>query len=105
MQQFSVVFSPAAAEDLASIRAHIAGASSIAIADGFVERLIAHCEGLALAPHRGAVRDEIRAGLRVIGWRRTITIAFAVDDEAHRVDIAGVFYRGRNVAEEMSRRA
>ena len=105
MQQFSVVFSPAAVEDLASIRAYIANANSVSVADSFVERLIAHCEGLARAPHRGTVRDQIRPGLRVIGWRRTITIAFAVDDEAHRVDIAGVFYLGRNVADEMAKRS
>lgn len=105
MRQFSVVFSPAAAEDLESIRAHIAGANSISIADSFVERLIAHCESLARAPHRGTVRDQIRPGLRIIGWRRTVTVAFAVDDEALRVDIAGVFYRGRDVAAEMSQRS
>jgi toxin ParE1/3/4 len=104
MKAFSVVFSPAAAEDLTSIGDHIAGASSRSIADNFVERLIAYCEGLSRAPHRGTVRDENRPGLRMIGWRRTITIAFAVDDEARRVDIAGIFYRGRNAVGELTKR-
>ena len=30
--------------------------------------------------------------------------AFAVDDEARRVDIAGVFYRGRDVTSAMAKR-
>lgn len=48
------------------------------------------------------MRDDIRAGLRLAGWRRTVTIAFAVDEEARRVDIAGIFYRGRDVAGAMA---
>jgi toxin ParE1/3/4 len=104
MSAFTVVFSPAAVEDFASIRDYIAQANSRTVADEFVERLVRHCEGLAHMPHRGTFRHEIRSGLRVVGWRRTITIAFAVDEVERRVDIAGVFYRGRNVASAMAER-
>ncbi|MFM9863615.1 MAG: type II toxin-antitoxin system RelE/ParE family toxin [Micropepsaceae bacterium] len=72
------------------------------IADRFIARLVAHCESFSRAPLRGTVRDDIRVGLRVVGWRRTVTIAFAVDEAARRVDVAGVFYRGRDVAGAMA---
>lgn len=49
-------------------------------------------------------RRDVRVGLRLAGWRRTVTIAFAVDEAALRVDIAGLFYRGRDVAEAMAKR-
>jgi toxin ParE1/3/4 len=105
MREFAVVFSPEALGDLESIRAHIAEAASPLIADNFLEGLIRCCEGLRHAPHRGTVRNEIKQGLRIIGWRRTITIAFAVDDAALRVDVAGLFYRGRDVAAAITERA
>jgi toxin ParE1/3/4 len=104
MRTFAVVFSPAALDDLAAIRDHISGASSPTIANAFVDRLVRYCEGLARAPHRGTTRDSVRSGLRVVGWRRTVTIAFAVDEAAERVDVAGVFYRGRDVASAVAKR-
>lgn len=83
------------------MRNFIADAASREIADHFLERLVAHCEGFAISPLRGTLRDDIRTGMRVTGWRRTVTIAFAVDETACRVDIAGVFYRGRDVVGAM----
>lgn len=104
MQQFAVGFLSAAVDDLASIRDYITARNSREIADQFADRLVQYCEGLVQAPHRGTLRNEIRPGLRLIGWRRTITIAFAVDDAARRVDIAGVFYREREVTTAMAQR-
>jgi toxin ParE1/3/4 len=86
------------------MRDFIAEAAGREIADRFVARLVAHCEGFARAPLRGTIREDIRPGLRLAGWRRTVTIAFAVDETAQRVDIAGVFYRGRDVAGAMAAR-
>ncbi|TIP98758.1 MAG: type II toxin-antitoxin system RelE/ParE family toxin, partial [Mesorhizobium sp.] len=43
-------------------------------------------------------RLEVMPGLRIIGYRRTVSIAFAVDGE--RVLILGIFYRGRNITPE-----
>lgn len=104
MRTYAVVFSPAAAGDLESMRDFIADAAGCDIADRFVGRLVAHCESFAHAPLRGTIRSEVRAGLRLTGWRRTVTIAFAVDEAAGRVDIAGLFYRGRDVAGAMEGR-
>jgi len=57
MQEYAVVFSPAAADDLAAIRNYIADKSSQAVADACVDRLIGYCEGFARAPHRGTLRN------------------------------------------------
>lgn len=104
MQTFAVVFSPAAASDFEAMREYIAETAGRDVADRFVGRLVLHCEGFSRGPLRGTRRDDIRAGLRLAGWRRTVTIAFAVDEAALRVDIAGVFYRGRDVAGVMASR-
>ena len=50
------------------------------IGAAYVEKLMAHCLKFDLASERGARRDDIRPGLRVIGSRRYVTIAFTVSD-------------------------
>jgi hypothetical protein len=45
-------------------------------------------------PTRGTRRDDIRAGLRTVGYRRQATIAFAMSDDT--VNILGVYYGGRD---------
>ncbi|TJW33695.1 MAG: type II toxin-antitoxin system RelE/ParE family toxin, partial [Mesorhizobium sp.] len=44
-------------------------------------------------------RVEIMPGLRIIGYRRAASIAFAVDGD--RVLILGIFYAGRNITPEL----
>lgn len=53
-----------------------------------------YCDGLADFPLVGVARDDLRPGLRTIGFRRRVVIAFAVTDET--VEIHGVFYGGRD---------
>lgn len=43
---------------------------------------------------RGQARDDIRPGLRVLGFRRRVLIAFTVSDES--VEVIGVYYGGRD---------
>lgn len=38
-------------------------------------------------------------GLRIVGYRRAVSIAFAVEGE--RVLILGIFYGGRNITTEL----
>ena len=52
------------------------------------------CEKLEIFPHRGTRRDDLRPGLRTIGIRRRVMIAFAV--EADAVTIIGIFYGGQD---------
>jgi toxin ParE1/3/4 len=60
----------------------------------YVERLEIWCLGFDLASERGHSRDDVRPGLRIIGFERRATIAFAV--EADRVTILRLFHGGQD---------
>jgi toxin ParE1/3/4 len=47
-----------------------------------------------LFPRRGSTHDEVRPGLRTLGYKRRVTIAFSV--EARVVVIHGIFYGGQD---------
>lgn len=53
----------------------IAAAGSPGNAARFTESIVAFCESLADFPHRGISRDDLRPGLRTIGYRRGVVIA------------------------------
>src|SRR5580704_9229934 len=74
-----VVFRPAAQRDLDALYRYIrdkGGGAVVAI--GFIRRIREHCLGFANFPERGARRDDIRRGLRLVGFERKVTIAFSV---------------------------
>ena len=92
--RYDVVFSPEAEAQLAAIYVYIAGQASPAIAERFTGSIVDYCEALTTFPHRGMQRDDLRPGLRILGFRRRVTIALEV--EGDRVTIIGVFYGGRD---------
>jgi plasmid stabilization system protein ParE len=96
---YRVVFAPEARSQLEALTEYISTASSPDIAFGFVSAIIAYCEGLERHPRRGTKRDDLRSGLRTVGFRRRVTIAFDVDDET--VTILGVFYGGQDFETKM----
>ncbi len=55
----------------------------------YTEAIVAHCEELAAFPRRGRARDDIRPGLRTIGFRRRVVIAFAVLDQTVAIVLNG----------------
>jgi len=59
-----------------------------------VDSIVMFCEDLASFPLRGRVRDDIRPGLRVIGDRRRVVVAFAVINQGMLV--VGIFSSGRD---------
>ena len=61
-----------------------------------MDAIVAHCEGLAVFPHRGTMRDDIRPGLRTSSYKKRAVTATFVDDEARQVSILGVFYGGHD---------
>ncbi|MBB4235656.1 type II toxin-antitoxin system RelE/ParE family toxin [Rhizobium esperanzae] len=69
------------------------------IAGAYVQGLYDFIDDLAAFPERGTVREGSVPGLRIIGYRRRVTIAFVV--QGNDVVILGVFYGGRNVTVEM----
>ena len=66
----------------------------------YIERLESYCLGFSHASERGQLRDDIRPDLRIVGFERRVTIAFAVDST--RVTILRVLYGGRDWETDLS---
>ncbi len=92
---WTVVFSDAAVADLVAIYDYIAEHGGHEVALRFIERIETYCLGLSTLPERGTRRDDLRPGLRTVGFRRRATILFEVDHESS-VKIA--IFRPRPVA-------
>lgn len=97
--EYRIVFHPKAESELEALYDDIAGRASPSIAWNFVVGIRDHCLGLSTFPQRGTERLEIMPGLRIVGYRRAVSIAFAVEGE--RVLILGIFYAGRNITPEL----
>lgn len=76
------------------MRAWIKAESSAKTAADYVNSIIEECQSLATHPHRGRRRDDIRPGMRILGFRRRVVIAFSIEDDI--VAILGVFYGGQD---------
>ena len=94
MSHYRVVFRREALEHLEELYDFIADTGSPENAASFTESVVSFCEGLADFPHRGTARDDLRPGLRTIGYRTRAVIAYAVIGET--VSIVGIFYGGRD---------
>ncbi|MDR6289040.1 MULTISPECIES: type II toxin-antitoxin system RelE/ParE family toxin [Inquilinus] len=95
MKRFRVLYSAQAVDQLEALYLYIAEDTGPDRAAGYVDAIADYCDGLETFPHRGQRRDGIRPGLRLIGFRRRVTIAFTVEDVS--VTILGVFYGGQDV--------
>ena len=61
--------------------------------------MITFIEGLETFPERGTIRESRVPGLRIIGYRRSVSVVFLVRGDD--VFILGVFARGRDITEEI----
>lgn len=93
MTMFSVEFAPEAADQLEALEDYIAGQGSPETASAYVEAIMAYSENLQSFPHRGTMRDDIRAGLRITNYKGSAVIAFAVKRETVRLPIPLKPYR------------
>lgn len=90
-----VVFRAAAERDLAKLYKDIRdsrGEPTLAI--NYIRRIRSYCEGFAEFPERGTRRDDIRPGLRIVGFERRVAIVFTFD--ADHVRIGRILYGGRD---------
>ena len=78
MKERRIVFAPEAAEDLIGLYDWIAREASPEVAIRYLDRVEVFCQGLSVGSERGHLRDDIRPGLRIIGFERRLTIAFVV---------------------------
>ena len=65
------------------------------MASAYVERLADYCFSFELFAERGRRRDDIRPGVRIVGFERRISIAFTVMPE--QVIILRLLYGGRQI--------
>jgi len=94
----SVVFRPSAKADLLEIYKYIERHSSAERAGAYIDRMEAACLALSIFPQRGALRDDLAPGMRVVGFERRASILFRVDGDAVR--IFRVLYAGRDFPSE-----
>ncbi len=77
----AVVYHPRARQALFELYDYIFEHSGPERAGDFVEAIASYCDGFESFPERGARRDDLAPGLRVIGFRRRVSIVFAVEPE------------------------
>lgn len=94
MKSRPVVFAPEAHSDLIALYDWVSESAGPQVALGYIERIERFCQRLSVGSERGHRRDDIRPGLRILGFERRITIAFLVEDD--RVVILRLFSGGRN---------
>lgn len=59
----------------------------------YIERVEQFISGFEVGPERGTRRDDVRPGLRTVGFERRLTVAFVVREQ---VTILRIFYGGRD---------
>lgn len=89
-----VIISPEAETDLLAIYDWVAEQGSPKTALSYIARIEAHLLRFDIASERGSRHDDIRPELRTVGFERSLTIAFTVDEQ--RITILRIFRRGRN---------
>lgn len=92
--KYRVTYAPEAQQHLTNIFTWIADQGSSETAERFVMSIYEFCDGLSDFPHLGVAREDLFPGMRVLGFRRRVTIGFIVTE--HEVEIYGVYYGGRN---------
>jgi toxin ParE1/3/4 len=90
-----VVFAATAQADLDEVFAWIAHRAGEQVALAYIGRISACCRGLIAFPHRGTTRDDLRPGLRTVGFERRATIAFTVTGDD--IIILRILYAGRSL--------
>ena len=95
MKSKRLVFRDEAEADLVALYTYIAQASgSFHTAFSFTERLRSACFKLVDFPDRGAPRDDIKAGLRILTIERKTVITYFVKGDD--VIISNIFHCGRD---------
>lgn len=59
-----------------------------------MNRLLDICDSLAELPERGALRDDLSKGLRLLGFERRVAIAYRVNTE---IEVVRILYGGRDL--------
>jgi toxin ParE1/3/4 len=90
-----IEFSPEALGDLIDLYDYIALRDGAERAIGYIDRIEDCCRNLSVFPERGIKRDDLRRGLRILGFECRAVIAFLVIADA--VTILRILYGGRDL--------
>lgn len=93
--KYTVRLSHAAQRDIDELLDYLVTRAGEAVAHGYLRRVKAFLESFETFPKRGTVRGETRDGLRVIGFERSLSIAFMVQEDT--VYILRVLVKGREL--------
>ena len=94
MRKYKVSFRPQADADLGALYETILEDSGADVAGAYIDRIEAACMALATFPNRGRLRDDLRAGLRTIGFERRALIAHQV--KRTEVVVVRILYGGQH---------
>lgn len=94
MKKHEISFRPLAEADLFGLYRYIAAEAGPAVAGAYIDRIEAACMALETFPERGTRRDDIRPGLRTLGFERRATIVFEV--KRGEVVIVRIFHGGQH---------
>jgi toxin ParE1/3/4 len=94
-----VVFTERAQSDLAGLFDYLLPLAGDKTASAFVDKIYNHCLGFDIFPERGMRRDDIRQGVRLVGYRRHASIAFTVVQ--NEVIILRIFMPGEDISEDI----
>ena len=92
---YKIELSPEARSDIVDLLDYLVPEAGEAVARAYVARLHAFLRGFDTFPKRGTVRSDLRPGLRVVGFERSASIAFVVEDDT--VVILRIFQRGQDL--------
>jgi toxin ParE1/3/4 len=93
--EYKVILHREAERELGELYDYIADQAGAATAWNFISGIRDFCMELTTFPERGTRQDHIRKGLRVVGYKRRVSIAFTVTERT--VVILGIFYGGRQI--------
>jgi toxin ParE1/3/4 len=97
---YRVAFTRRAQADLHGLFDYLADRFSLANAQRYVEQIEKTCLSLGTMPNRGTEHSDLRPGLRTIGFRRRVTIAFHIKEDS--VSVLRILYGGRSAEIELS---
>jgi toxin ParE1/3/4 len=96
-----ISFRPRAERDLIALYEYIAAEAGLDIAGKYLDRIETACLALSTFPERGRKRDDIRPGIRVIGFERRASIVFLVAKSG--VEIVRILYGGQDIEHVLDR--
>jgi toxin ParE1/3/4 len=93
--EYKVILHREAERELGELYDYIADQAGATTAWNFISGIRDFCMELTRFPERGTRQDHFRNGLRVVGYKRRVSIAFTVTERT--VMILGIFYGGRQI--------